>query len=76
MVKQIIANGIEIGYQDRGQGEPLVLVMGLGASSLKWEPHILSYEKHFRVLAIDNRGSGHSSRPECESYSIADMWRM
>ena len=35
MVKQIIANGIEIGYQDRGQGEPLVLVMGLGASSLK-----------------------------------------
>lgn len=44
MVKQIIANGIEIGYQDRGQGEPLVLVMGPGASSLKWEPHILCYE--------------------------------
>ena len=44
MVKQIIANGIEIGYQDRSQGEPLVLVMGLAASSLKWEPHILCYE--------------------------------
>lgn len=73
MVKKIFANGIEIGYQDRGQGEPLVLVMGLGASSLKWEPHILCYEKHFRVLAIDNRGSGCSSKPECEAYSIADM---
>ena len=72
-VKQIIANGSEIGYQDRGQGEPLVLVMGLGASSLKWGPHILCYEKHFRVLAIDNRGSGYSAKPECEVYSIADM---
>ena len=47
--------------------------MGLGASSLKWEPHILCYEKHFRVLAIDNRGSGLSAKPECEAYSIADM---
>lgn len=73
MIKQIIANGIEIGYQDRGSGEPLVLVMGLGASSLKWEPHIACYERHFRVLAIDNRGSGRSSRPVCEAYSIADM---
>ena len=43
MVNKTFANGIEIGYQDRGQGEPLVLVMGLGASSLKWEPHILCY---------------------------------
>ena len=73
MIKKVFANGIEIGYQDRGQGEPLVLVMGLGASSLKWEPHILCYEQHFRVLAIDNRGAGQSSRPECAAYSIADM---
>lgn len=73
MIKQIFANGIEIGYQDRGQGEPLVLVMGLGASSLKWKPHIACYEQHFRVLAIDNRGAGLSSKPVCEAYSIADM---
>ena len=25
------------------------------------------------MLAIDNRGSGCSSKPECEAYSIADM---
>ena len=73
MIKKCKSNGVTIAYQDRGQGTPLVLVMGLGASSLKWEPHIQEYEKHFRVLALDNRGAGFSDKPVAERYSIADM---
>lgn len=73
MIKKCNSNGIQIAYQDRGQGEVLVLLMGLGASSLKWEPHIREYEKHFRIIAVDNRGAGQSDKPEMESYSIQSM---
>lgn len=71
--KKCVSKGIHIAYQDRGQGEPLVLIMGLGASSLKWEPHMQVYEKHFRCIAVDNRGAGQSEKPMMEAYSISSM---
>lgn len=67
------ANGINIGYQERGSGEPLILVMGLGAPGAKWEPHIKAYEKHFRTIAMDNRGAGESDKPAVEAYNTAEM---
>lgn len=73
MFKTCLSNGVKIAYQDRGCGEPLLLIMGLGASSLKWEPHIQAYGPHFRVLAMDNRGAGHSDKPETDAYTIAEM---
>ena len=74
MYKYCNSGSVRIAYQDSGTaGEPLLLLMGLGASSLKWKPHMDEYEKHFRVIAPDNRGSGRSDKPETESYSIAEM---
>jgi len=57
-------NGIELHYTERGRGEPLVLLMGLGAAGSVWEEHVRAYEKHFRCILVDNRGAGESSRPE------------
>ena len=71
--KKCMSGDVQIAYQRRGSGEPLVLLMGLGASSLKWEPHIQAYEKHFSCIAIDNRGAGLSDKPAVQAYSIADM---
>lgn len=73
VIKQCISNGINISFEDRGSGEPLILLMGLGAPGAKWEPHIKEYEKYFRVIAIDNRGSGLSDKPVSYAYSIKDM---
>lgn len=56
-------NGIELYYTERGQGEPLVLLMGLGAAGSVWEEHVRAYEKHFRCILIDNRGAGESAKP-------------
>ena len=71
--KQCKANGLTISYEESGCGEPLVLLMGLGAPGCKWAPHIEAYEKHFHVYAIDNRGAGQSDKPVAYSYSIEDM---
>jgi pimeloyl-ACP methyl ester carboxylesterase len=57
------ANGINIHYQERGSGDPLILIMGLGAPGDFWEDHVLAYEKHFRCILMDNRGAGQSDKP-------------
>jgi 3-oxoadipate enol-lactonase len=50
----------ELHYQDRGQGEPVVLLHGLGSSTEDWEPQLAALAPHYRVIAIDMRGSGRS----------------
>lgn len=57
-------NGTSIYYEVYGCGEPLLLVMGLGASILAWHSQIPTLSQHLRVIAFDNRGSGRSDRPE------------
>lgn len=56
------SNGTEIYFEERGEGEPLILIMGLGADSSLWEEHVKAYEKHFRCILIDNRGAGRSGK--------------
>ena len=53
----------KISYEVRGEGEPLVLIMGLSARGAFWEDHVLEYEKHFTCIIIDNRGAGDSDKP-------------
>ena len=57
------ANGININYEERGAGDPLILIMGLGANGPVWEAHVKEYERHFRCILMDNRGVGLSDKP-------------
>ncbi len=58
-------NGVEIAYQEVGDpdGEPLLLVMGLGTQMLGWDEELcgLLAERGFRVVRFDNRDIGHST---------------
>jgi pimeloyl-ACP methyl ester carboxylesterase len=67
-----LVNGVRIYYEVYGQGEPLLLIMGLGGSALGWQSQIPTLSQHLRVIAYDNRDAGRSDRVEAE-YSIADM---
>src|SRR4030042_4514445 len=62
-------NDIEIYYELHGQGEPLVLIMGLRRNIEWWYLQIPTLSKHFKVLAFDNRGAGRSDKPKMD-YSI------
>jgi pimeloyl-ACP methyl ester carboxylesterase len=57
------ANGITIEYDDRGGGEPLLLVMGLGGQLTDWPDEFvdLLVQRGFRVIRLDNRDAGLSS---------------
>ncbi len=53
-----------IHYLDMGQGFPLLLLHGLGASCSAWQPNLHFLSDHFRVIAPDLPGSGLSDKPE------------
>jgi pimeloyl-ACP methyl ester carboxylesterase len=57
------SNGININYEECGNGEPLLLLMGITASGAAWEKHANEYKKHFRCILLDNRGAGTSDKP-------------
>lgn len=66
---------LRIAYELRGTTHRrpwLVLVQGLGLDRFGWEPVLRKLQRHFRLVLVDNRGSGLSGRPP-GPYAIADM---
>ena len=65
-------NGVRLYYQVSGQGEPIVLIPGLGLDHTYFSYAIPEMEKYFRVVAYDPRGMGQSARPAGE-YTM-ELW--
>lgn len=59
-----LPSGIRLCYRDEGEGEPLLLVAGLGQDLTAWpEPFVRGLvDRGFRVVRHDNRDVGRSSR--------------
>jgi pimeloyl-ACP methyl ester carboxylesterase len=57
------SNGITIEYHDQGEGEPLLLVMGLGGQLIDWPQGLVAefVSRGFRVISFDNRDAGLST---------------
>ena len=65
-------NGIDLYYEEHGNGDPLLLIMGLAADSIAWMFQLPDFSQHYRTVVFDNRGVGRSSKP-AGPYSIAQM---
>jgi pimeloyl-ACP methyl ester carboxylesterase len=59
-----VVAGIETYYQVAGTGRPLVLVHGVGGSSLTFRQNVPALAARFRVYALDLPGHGRSAKPE------------
>jgi pimeloyl-ACP methyl ester carboxylesterase len=59
----IKTNGITMEYESTGDGEPLLLIMGLGGQLTDWPENVpeLLASRGFRVIAVDNRDQGLST---------------
>jgi pimeloyl-ACP methyl ester carboxylesterase len=59
-------NGVKIFYRDYGpaEGDPVLMVHGLGAQLVHWPPHLIKFlqDHNFRPITYDNRDVGLSSR--------------
>jgi 3-oxoadipate enol-lactonase len=63
---------VRIAWERRGEGQPLVLVHGLGYARWGWEPVADALAERFRVVLLDNRGIGESEAP-AGPYTAAEM---
>jgi pimeloyl-ACP methyl ester carboxylesterase len=66
---KININDCDIYYEIHGQGDPLVLIMGLRRNAEWWYRQLPALTEHFQVIVFDNRGAGRSDKPVME-YSI------
>ena len=64
--------GTRIYWEEHGLGDPLLLIMGLGATMDLWHRVTPMVSKIYRTLLLDNRGAGKSDAPP-GPYSILQM---
>ena len=59
------SNGVRIRFHVSGQGPPVVLIHGFGESLEIWNQGgvVRALSPHFKVIAMDVRGHGRSSKP-------------
>ena len=73
-----VRNGVRIGFEARSgllSRRPwLVLVQGLGLDRAGWDPVLSGLQRSFRLLLVDNRGTG-TSDPPPRVFSVAEMAR-
>ena len=75
-LKKTIAlpNGETLAYIEMGDpaGQPVVLIHGYTDNARDWWPMLPYVDKSFRLIIVDIRGHGASSKPEC-CYTRADF---
>jgi 3-oxoadipate enol-lactonase len=68
-----------IHYLQRGRGEAVLLIHGLGCTGADWAFQVAALERDYRVIVPDLPGSGHSPAPR-DGYDIkgyaAALWRL
>ncbi|WP_339842946.1 alpha/beta hydrolase [uncultured Halopseudomonas sp.] len=62
-------NGCNLHYTDQGEGDPVLLIHGLGSSGRDWEYQLPALLPQYRVLTLDMRGHGKSDKPS-RGYSV------
>lgn len=60
---------INLYYEIHGKGEPLLMLTDIADDIQTWQFIISNLSKHFKLILVDNRGSGRSDTPDSE-YSI------
>ena len=72
-MSDVLVNGIRLSYQVHGDGTPLVLAHGYGATLDMWSEQIGPFSEKCRVVVYDFRGHGRTEAPrDWSSYSVDD----
>ena len=70
---ELRVGSLRVHYEESGEGEPLLLIAGLGGHVVDWGEEVPArLSRSFRVIRFDNRGAGRTDHPE-GPYRIAQM---
>ena len=62
--KYLVVGGIRYCYQERGEGETVLILPGLATSIDFWQETIPALASHYHVVAVDPPGFGKSDKPD------------
>jgi proline-specific peptidase len=65
-------NGTKLYYEVHGEGAPLLLLHGYGATHEIWIGQVGPLSKHFKVVTYDSRSSGKSDHPK-KPFTLNDL---
>jgi 3-oxoadipate enol-lactonase len=72
MKRSLHVNGIDLKYEEYGNGKAVVLLHGFCGSSQYWHKTAPILSEHYRIIVPDLRGHGESSIPE-GTYTMETM---
>ena len=56
-------NELQLAFSSIGEGNPVLLIHGFGASSYSWRHIIAPLAQKYRVITLDLKGFGESPKP-------------
>ena len=65
----IKVHGVELYYEIHGEGQPVLLIHGLGSSTRDWDLQVPALAARFKVVTFDVRGHARSEKPR-QRYSV------
>ena len=69
-------NELQLASSSVGEGNPVLLIHGFGASSYSWRHIIAPLAQKYRVITIDLKGFGESPKPRDDLYSVYEQARL
>ena len=70
--RRVYVRGVELHVEEHGDGEPLLLIQGLGQGVWAWRYQVPVLSRRWRTIAFDTRGTGRSSKPP-GPYTVGDL---
>ncbi len=67
---------LQLTSKSYGEGDPVLLIHGFGASSYSWRHIIEPLAQKYRVITIDLKGFGESPKPRDNAYSVYEQARL
>ena len=67
------ANGVELYYEETGQGAPLVWSHEFGGDCRSWEPQVRYFARRYRVITYNHRGYPPSTVPKAAREYSQDL---
>ena len=69
-------NELQLAFSSIGEGNPVLLIHGFGASSYSWRHIIAPLAQKYRVITLDLKGFGESPKPRDDLYSVYEQARL
>ncbi|MDQ0208770.1 alpha/beta fold hydrolase [Alkalicoccobacillus murimartini] len=59
----VTLNGVDLYYEIKGEGPPLIFTHGHSMNHEQWEPQVNALSSFYQIITWDARGHGHSTLP-------------